>query len=68
MNKRDELKEAIRLARLAENTAAYWDGLNGTREASEAAYARALELVDELADAPRPGIQIGNHNAQVNVF
>jgi hypothetical protein len=66
-----ELKEAIRLSRLAESTAAYWDGLNGTREESEAAFNHALKLVDEVAEElkrTQPGVQIGNHNVQTNVF
>lgn len=43
------LREAIQQVRFTENTSAYWDGFNGTKEAANQAHDVALTLVDDLA-------------------
>ncbi|MEU6261828.1 hypothetical protein [Saccharopolyspora shandongensis] len=54
-NSIDELrvaaKKAVSQVRIAENTACYWDGLNGTRQAAEDAHNAALKAIDALVDA-----------------
>ncbi|HEU5483933.1 MAG TPA: hypothetical protein VFU98_03425 [Microlunatus sp.] len=49
MDRTMPLREAIQRVRIAESTSAYWDGLNGTREAADQAHELALTLVDDLA-------------------
>ncbi|MGI8307040.1 hypothetical protein [Saccharopolyspora hattusasensis] len=43
-------KKAVSQVRIAENTACYWDGHNGTRQA-DGAHNAALKAIDDLADA-----------------
>lgn len=45
---RNELELAIRDVQLRENTACYWDGMNGSREDADAALTRAIALLNTL--------------------
>lgn len=49
-HKIEELKKAIKAAILAENTACYFDGMNGTRDDASMALQHALKMADELGE------------------
>jgi hypothetical protein len=46
---KEQIIAALRVERLAADSASYWDGINGTREAHERAVARVDYLVSQVS-------------------